>query len=143
MPEVEFRNFTRTPLPEAGLRGYAARVMALIPGAAEESVEIVFTGKTRIRRLNAQYRRKNAPTDVLSFNVRTAGDGGPGPFGSIVICVPVAAENAKKSGATLTEMLEELILHSLLHLTGGDHETKAAHRAMENRRRRIAAKLKG
>lgn len=139
-PRAELRNRTRTPVPEARLRRYAERVMRLIPETRHACVDITLVGERAIRELNAQYRGKDRATDVLSFLL----DDNPGPlepFGTVVICTRVAAAQAKDDGITLEAMLEELILHSILHLTGSDHETDADHRAMERRKKSLLKKL--
>jgi probable rRNA maturation factor len=139
-PRAELRNRTRTRVPEAHLRRHAERIMSFIPETRHACVDITLVGERAIRALNAQYRGKDRPTDVLSFRL----DDNPGPlepFGTVVICARVAADQARDEGVSLQAMLEELILHSILHLTGSDHETDADHRAMERRRKNILKKL--
>lgn len=139
-PTVELTNRTRTRVPEKRLRSHALRIMSLIPETRSAFVDITFIGEKSMRSLNRQYRGKDAVTDVLSFRL----DDEPGPdepFGTVVICTRYAAAQARAEGVTLTAMLEELILHSLLHLTGSDHETDADHKAMERRRKSVLKKL--
>ncbi len=95
------------------LRGAAATL-----GVAGE-VALVLTGDRAIRPLNARYRGKDRPTDVLSF----PGEGGESGLGDIVISVDTAARNARALGRTLPRELEVLSLHGFLHLLGHDHET--------------------
>jgi len=95
------------------LRG-AARVL----GVAGE-VAVVFGGDTAIRSLNARYRGKDRPTDVLSF----PGPGGEDGLGDIIISVPAAERNARRLGRPLSAELEVLALHGFLHVLGYDHET--------------------
>jgi probable rRNA maturation factor len=91
----------------------------------EEDVSIVFASDPVIRKLNAEFREKDYPTDVLSF------PSSPEPFeqtnrphlGEVVISVQRAATQAKENGLTLRNEIEQLILHGLLHLCGYDHET--------------------
>ena len=140
-PVVELHNRTRIPVPEARLRSYAARIMALIPQTRFASVDITFVGERSIRSLNAQYRGKDKTTDVLSF--RLDDEPAPGePFGAVVICTRYARDQAAAEGMPLVQMCEELILHSLLHLTGSDHESDSDHKAMEKRKARILRQLK-
>ena len=68
--------------------------------------------------LNRRYRRKNKPTDVLSFP-----SGVPGVAGDIAISLEIAAANAAEIGHSLATEVKVLILHGLLHLAGYDHET--------------------
>ena len=82
-------------------------------------VALVLTGDRALRTLNARYRGKDKPTDVLSF----PGPGGEVGLGDIVISVDTAARNAKEYGRTLPQELDILALHGFLHVLGYDHET--------------------
>jgi probable rRNA maturation factor len=82
-------------------------------------VALVLTGDRAVRALNARYRGKDKPTDVLSF----PGPGGEAGLGDIVISVATAARNAKEYGRTLPQELDILALHGFLHVLGYDHET--------------------
>lgn len=86
---------------------------------AEGELALVLAGDATLRRLNARYRGKDRPTDVLSF----PGDGGEAGLGDVVISVPAAARNASRYGRTLPQELDVLALHGLLHVLGYDHET--------------------
>lgn len=81
-------------------------------------VALVLAGEGRVRRLNARYRGKDLPTDVLSF----PGPGGEAGLGDIVISVPTARRNARRQGHGLGRELEVLALHGFLHVLGYDHE---------------------
>jgi len=70
-----------------------------------------------MQELNRRYRRKNKPTDVLSFP-----SGAPGVAGDIAISLEIAATNATEIGHSLATEVKVLILHGLLHLAGFDHE---------------------
>jgi probable rRNA maturation factor len=74
------------------------------------------------RALNATYRKKDAPTDVLSFPFD---EELPDGFylGDIFICYPVAEKQAKENNVPLQQELLTLMLHGILHLSGLDHET--------------------
>jgi probable rRNA maturation factor len=87
--------------------------------AARGEVALVLAGDTTVRRLNARYRGKDRPTDVLSF----PGPGGEAGLGDIVISVAAAERNADRLGRSLPQELDVLALHGLIHLLGYDHET--------------------
>jgi probable rRNA maturation factor len=97
------------------------RVLTDAAGALRVSGEValVLTGDRAVRALNARYRGKDKPTDVLSF----PGPGGEVGLGDIVISVDTAARNAKEYGRTLPQELDILALHGFLHVLGYDHET--------------------
>jgi probable rRNA maturation factor len=82
-------------------------------------VAVLLTGDRRIRTLNARFRHKDRPTDVLSF----PGPGGGEGIGDIVISVETAARNARRFGRSLAAELDVLALHGFIHLLGYDHET--------------------
>jgi probable rRNA maturation factor len=84
------------------------------------SVRVV--GQARSRSLNAHYRRKNKPTNVLSFG--GAGDAPDGRYylGELVICAPVVAHEAQVSGKPLHAHWAHMTVHGVLHLLGFDHE---------------------
>ena len=88
-------------------------------------VSIIFVSDTRIRRLNRQFRKKDYATDVLSFPNESEPfeNENQSQLGEIVISVQRAAAQAKENGLTLSNEIEQLILHGLLHLCGYDHET--------------------
>src|SRR5215469_12137371 len=80
-------------------------------------VEILIAGNRRLQALNRRFRKKNKPTDVLSFpDSRSAG-------GDIAISAAIARENARRYGHSATHELKILVLHGMLHLAGFDHET--------------------
>ena len=99
----------------------ARRALKLKP----QSAALAFVTDTEIARLNKTYRKKNRPTDVLSFPAQpSAKRPNRNKFlGDIAIAPAVARRYAKKNGRTLENEICILILHGLLHLLGYDHET--------------------
>jgi probable rRNA maturation factor len=85
---------------------------------------IALVTDARMRILNRSYRRKDYPTDVLSFDGEgrlRQGFGADGNVGDIVIAKGVAARQAREAGHSLQTELRVLALHGLLHLLGYDH----------------------
>jgi probable rRNA maturation factor len=82
-------------------------------GVAEGHLAVEFVEAERIAQLNAEYRAKQGPTDVLSFPIDGAAppDGAPRELGDIVICPEHTVD------------LREAVVHGTLHLLGFDHET--------------------
>jgi len=75
--------------------------------------------------LNKQYRQIDAPTDVLSFSSDAIDPGTGVPYlGDIIISLPSAQRNASNSGHALSDEMQLLIVHGVLHLYGYDHDTK-------------------
>lgn len=113
------------------------RALALFTTKARRAVglrgelDIRITSNSEMRDLNRRFRRKNKPTDVLSFPSDT-----PKQAGDIAISAEIAADNAVMLGHSLETELKILILHGLLHLAGYDHEVdKGEMGAQENKLR--------
>ena len=81
-------------------------------------VSIRVTTDAELRDLNRRFRRKDMPTDVLSFPSGTAEFAG-----DIAISGDIAARNAAELGHSRETELKILVLHGLLHLAGYNHET--------------------
>ncbi len=76
--------------------------------------------------LNAEYRGKEGPTDVLSFSLGEWAEHENGRryiAGDVVICLPVLERNATEFAVSQNEELKRLIMHGVLHLSGLDHAT--------------------
>jgi probable rRNA maturation factor len=98
-------------------------------------VALVLTGDRAVRALNARYRGKDRPTDVLSFpGGRTEAE-----LGDIVISVETAERNARAQRRTLAQELDVLALHGFLHVLGYDHETDDG--TMDRLERRLRRRL--
>jgi probable rRNA maturation factor len=91
----------------------------------------------RVRDLNRRFRRKNSPTDVLSFPADE-----PGDLGDVVIAHGVARRQAAGAGHSLTTEVRVLALHGLLHLLGYDHEHDDGRMRRLERRLRIRGGLR-
>jgi probable rRNA maturation factor len=89
-------------------------------------VNVLVTGSAAMRTLNARFRGKNKPTDVLSFPsgqaLETGAKGKTGFAGEIAISADIAAQNAARLGHSVASEVKVLALHGILHLAGMDHE---------------------
>lgn len=103
------------------------------PAGARGQMTIAVAPDARVRALNRQFRRKDAPTDVLSFPAEE-----PGQLGDVVIAAGVARRQARAAGHSLATELRILALHGLLHLLGYDHESDDGR--MERVERRLRRK---
>ena len=97
----------------AQIARFVRRAQALARVAGD--VDVLVSGNRRLRALNSRFRRKDRPTDVLSFARPEGGD--------IAISVEIARENAARYGHGIAQELKVLILHGMLHLAGYDHES--------------------
>lgn len=117
-------------------------------GVASAELSLVITGDRRIRQINREYRRKDAPTDVIAFALtERTGDEFIAPpddvrhLGEVVVSCPRAAAQAEERGHSTQRELAILIVHGILHLLGYDHEKPAEARKMGARERSILARL--
>ncbi len=86
---------------------------------AEVSVYIVDEAESQ--ELNAQYRGKDKPTNVLSFPADIPDEVGVPLLGDLVICAPVVEREAQEQGKTLEAHWAHMLVHGTLHLLGYDH----------------------
>ena len=134
-------------LPEAELARLVDQAVAAAfaetdaNGASELSV--VFSDDASIRTLNAQWRGKDKPTNVLSFPAFSVPKGGPLPpmLGDIVLASETVAREAALEGKPVANHITHLVIHGLLHLLGHDHETDAEAEEMEAIERAALARL--
>ena len=107
----------------------------IIDQDAEITIRIV--GSDESKNLNAMYRKKKYPTNVLSFLV----DDAHHLIGDIVLCAPVLEEEARDQSKNLEAHYAHLIIHGALHLYGYDHENKKDAEIMEKKEIKILTKL--
>ncbi|AZO05271.1 MULTISPECIES: rRNA maturation RNase YbeY [unclassified Mesorhizobium] len=110
-------------------------------GVSELSV--VFSDDAHIRTLNAEWRGKDKPTNVLSFPAFPFPKGGklPPMLGDIVLASETVAREAALEDKPLENHITHLVIHGLLHLLGHDHETDAEAEEMEAFERAALARL--
>ena len=129
--------------PAAALAKGAVRA-ALVAAAVRRPaiVEVILTDDAEQRRLNRDYRGKDAPTNVLSFPMGdTAPVGGPVLLGDVVLAFETVAREAGEQNKPLADHLRHLVVHGVLHLLGFDHETDTEAEIMERREKEILAGL--
>lgn len=136
---------------EAACRGALAETPygGLVDASFCCEISIRLTDDAEVRALNAQYRGKDKPTNVLSFpmvqrdllETLSNSDDGEVLLGDIVMADTVVAREAAERGITVGDHATHLIVHGLLHLVGYDHEDDAEAEAMEEMERRALGKL--
>ncbi len=106
----------RPPLPPALVRRVVTRVLE---GERRDAlVSVTFLGRDAMRRLNAEHKGRDVPTDVLAFAMT---DGTGRAVGDVYVCPWVAAREAKARGVSLREELIRLLVHGTLHALGRTH----------------------
>ncbi len=96
-------------------------------------VSLRVVGAREGRLLNRTFRKKDRPTNVLSFSYGKEGD--------LVLCHPVIAREARAQRKTLAAHYAHLVVHGMLHLRGHDHAKKAQASRMEEEETRLMARL--
>jgi probable rRNA maturation factor len=106
-------------------------------------LSLVFTNDKHIRKLNAEWRGKDKPTNVLSFPAFpvTPGASLPPMLGDIVLAAETVRSEAELEGKPVEHHISHLIVHGLLHLMGHDHEDDEEAEQMEGLERRALARL--
>ncbi len=119
-----------SPLPT----GLSPRLVEIVASTLTKSlhlrsnhlISLRFVSLTIMQDLNLQHRRKDKPTDVLSFAtseemraltpLKTAVEAG-----DVIICPAYARAEAKRRGMEVQEELVRLIVHGVMHIYGYDH----------------------
>lgn len=112
---------TRRKLSRLRLKKTAQKVLELLDQERAE-LSLGLVGNREIQKLNARYRNRNEPTDVLSFPSGETLPAGIQILGDVVISVEKAEGQARKRRKTLEQEIEGLLIHGILHLLGYDHE---------------------
>jgi probable rRNA maturation factor len=132
-PQVEAEEVNPSLVEQA-----ASLVLQMHELQGPSEVVIVISDDEALEALNRRFRGVPRPTDVLSFQNDTRGPfaGGsadyPEYLGDVVISIDRARDQAVDAGGTLTQELQLLTVHGVLHLLGYDHETESDKAAMWN-----------
>ena len=93
-------------------------------------------GEAESQLLNKQYRKKNEPTNVLSFLINDK------PLlGDIILCHSVIKKEALVQKKSIDDHYAHLIIHGYLHLIGFDHAKNDDAFTMENKEIAVLKKL--
>ena len=125
-------------------RGLRQVALALLQLAEREDAELslALIGNAEMQKLNARYRDKDYPTDVLSFPAAKNLPAQAPLLGDVIICVDKAAEQAKERRRTLDQEIVTLLIHGIVHLLGYDHERSAKDaRIMTGIEKKMASQL--
>jgi probable rRNA maturation factor len=121
-------------VPRRGVPSAAAlHRWAGVATAGLKHVNLRIVGGREGRLLNRTFRKKDRPTNVLSFSYGKEGD--------VVLCHPVIAREARIQRKTLAAHYAHLVVHGMLHLKGYGHDRKAQASRMEAVEIRLLARL--
>ena len=123
------------------VRAVAARAAADLPGNSE--VSLVFTDDRHIAALNAAWRGRMGPTNVLSFPAPPlpVETGEPRILGDIVIAEETLRREADEQAKGFDDHLAHMIVHGMLHLLGHDHGDDREAERMEALERLVLSDL--
>ena len=130
----------------------AAIAESAFPRLAESErhveLSVRLTGDEEVRALNAEWRGKDRPTNVLSFpqlqprELEAAAASGPElMLGDVVLACGVCAREAEEKAIPLEDHAAHLVVHGTLHLLGYDHQDEVSAADMESREVRALARL--
>lgn len=102
-------------------------------------IAVKLTSNAEVQQLNAQYRGKDKPTNVLSFpmvqpdllEAQSNGDDGEILLGDIVLARCVCIHEASEKNISVADHATHLIVHGTFHLLGYDHMEESEAEAME------------
>ncbi|MDH3476071.1 MAG: rRNA maturation RNase YbeY [Rhodospirillales bacterium] len=157
-PNVEIKVLTQDPgwaealdrceeLAERAARAALQGQNALVTDWSKErpvELSLVLANDGLLRRLNRDFRGRDASTNVLSFADfdRTMAEA-PGPvlLGDVILARETLILEAHEQNKSVADHLAHLVVHGVLHLLGHDHEDPSDAEAMETLERDILAGL--
>lgn len=147
MIQVAVSNRQRSVKLSAARAKRSARRVLLEMGFVKAELSVAFVDDGEMRLLNSTYRGVKTSTDVLAFAMGEGRVGRVNPhvLGDVVISADTAAFQAKEHGRRLSEEVDGLLVHGILHLIGYDHERSPSEarimRAKEHRLCRLLGAL--
>lgn len=130
-----------SPLAANLLLAWGTALLKARFGARSKSIQelsISLVSDPRIRVLNRDYRKKDKPTDVLSFALQEGeAIGQSHALGDIVISLDTARRVARQRRRSLNSEIGRLLVHGFCHLLGYDHQTDDEEREMKREERRL------
>jgi len=120
-------------ITEARWRRVVPRAAAIAFRAAQSAGgagAVVLASDTTVKRLNARHRRRNKPTNVLTFE-----------SGDIILALGVVEREARAAGRRPSHHLAHLVVHGALHLQGHDHDLPGDARRMEMAETRLLHRM--
>ncbi len=132
---IGFENHVAEPeLPSFAIIEKAVK-LSIQPNLQQEDLNLclTITHKDTIQRLNREYRKKDKPTNVLSFPTHDAiKQISPGELGDVILCLDIIKEEAQNQGKSIEDHFIHMVVHGCLHLQGFDHTENAEAEIMED-----------
>ena len=144
MPDIDIQVRTRRfYLHVPRLKAFCTHVIRTAwQGIEPAEVSLVLADDAFIHILNRDYRGKDCPTNVLSFeNAEKPPAGQPWLAGDIIVAYQTVAREARAQGKSFSAHLAHLLVHGTLHLQGYDHLTARQAKPMETLEVKIMKQL--
>lgn len=136
--EIEAAAWTAARADAEALARAAAEAVLREERLLDRSLVLLLTDDLAVQALNARFRGKDKPTNVLSFPAA------PNPeqhLGDVALAYETCAREAAEQGKPLAHHLQHLVAHGVLHLLGYDHMTDEEASEMEGLERVVLATL--
>jgi probable rRNA maturation factor len=115
---IEINNLTNFTVDKTFFTGVAKKVLKG-ENKGTENISIAFVSPEEIHKLNKKYRKKDKPTDVLSFErVSDFKE----EAAEIIVCPAMVREKSQDSKLPLKKELAKILIHGILHTLGYDYE---------------------
>ncbi len=132
------------PNAEAVIEAAVAAVFAEggMKASPEAELAVTLADDARVKKLNAEWRAKDAPTNVLTFPAVEPDATAEAPMlGDVILAFETVDREAREEGKALADHVAHLTIHGVLHLFGHDHLDDAQADAMEAIEIRALARL--
>ncbi len=128
----------KIPLDERWLTALVTEVLTILE-YKEFDIGILITTNKTIQHYNETYRHKKGPTDILSFayypnhlpGTRIEAQDDEKNLGDLILSPEYIVQSALALGVTFEHRLMILVIHSICHLLGYDHETDQQYLVMQ------------
>lgn len=134
---VEVRNLQPVVLPEQPLRATARAALTLTEKRLD-CLSVALVDAERMARLNRQFLGRSGATDVIAFPAEETEEG---YCGEVIVCVPVAEEQAQEQGHSLLREVAVLVAHGTLHTVGYDDDTGTGRQVMAELQEQAVARV--
>jgi probable rRNA maturation factor len=139
--DVVFKNVLETNIKNP-IKSFGLSVLEFL-NINEWEISVLICDDITIKDLNSQFRSKDEPTDVLSFNQDLVSIGNIVYAGDIVISLERVKYHAKTYNVDCNEELKRVLIHGILHLNGMDHETNSVDEEMLQVQEAILTSISG
>lgn len=131
------------------LRRFCAETFAAAAAGAglgadlSTEASVTLADDAAVRGLNAEWRNKDRPTNILSFPMESIAPGqNPGPLlGDLVLAFETCERESRAEAKTMGDHFRHLLVHGFLHCLGYDHVDDEGAEAMERLEIAILARL--